>query len=62
MKGVSPSGSHKRTSAVARRLQQQEGVKRLTTRTVAASGALRFAFRRQLFGLGSRIYMGKVSY
>ncbi len=63
LKGVSPSGlqksEHPRWRGVYNR---RKASLRMTTRTGAASGDLRFALRRQLFGLGSRFYMGKVIY
>jgi len=61
--GVSPPGSHKPNTAVAKAYyNKQEGVKRLTTETGAGQWGSALAFGCKLFGLECKVYMVKVSY
>jgi len=61
--GVSPPGSHKPNTAVAQAFYSKEaGVKRLTTETGAGQWGSALAFACNLFGLGCKVYMVKISY
>ena len=60
---VSPTGSHKPNTAVAQAYyNKKEGVKRLTTETGAGQWGSALSFACNVFGLGCRVYMVKVSY
>ncbi len=61
--GVSPAGSHKPNTAVAQAYYNKEaGIARLATETGAGQWGSALALAGQLFGLGIRVYMVKVSY
>ena len=61
--GVSPAGSHKPNTAVAKAYyNKQEGVRRLTTETGAGQWGSALAFACATFGLECKVYMVRVSY
>jgi len=61
--GVSPAGSHKPNTAVARAYyNQQAGVRRLTTETGAGQWGSSLALAGQMFDIEVRVYMVRVSY
>jgi tryptophan synthase beta chain len=61
--GVSPAGSHKPNTAVPQAYyNMKEGVKRLSTETGAGQWGSALAFACQMFGIGCKVYMVKVSY
>jgi tryptophan synthase beta chain len=60
---VSPAGSHKPNTAVPQAYYNyKEGVKRLTTETGAGQWGSALSFACQLFGIGLKVFMVKVSY
>jgi len=60
---VSPPGSHKPNTAVAQAYyNKQAGIKRITTETGAGQWGSALSFATNLFGLGCRVYMVKVSF
>ena len=60
---VSPTGSHKANTAIAQAYyNKKEGIKRLTTETGAGQWGSALSFACNIFGLGCRIYMVKVSF
>lgn len=60
---TSPIGSHKVNSSLAQAYyNQQAGVSRLTTETGAGQWGAALSFACNVFGLGCRVYMVKVSY
>ena len=60
---VSPTGSHKTNTAVAQAYyNKKEGVKRLTTETGAGQWGSALSFACNIFSLGCRVYMVKVSF
>jgi tryptophan synthase beta chain len=60
---TSPTGSHKTNTATAQAYyNKQAGIKRLTTETGAGQWGTALAFACNVFGLGCRVYMVKVSY
>ncbi len=61
--GVSPAGSHKPNTAVAQAYYNKEfGVKKLTTETGAGQWGSALSMACQMFGLGCKVYMVKVSF
>ncbi|MFH1603852.1 MAG: TrpB-like pyridoxal phosphate-dependent enzyme [Pseudomonadota bacterium] len=61
--GVSPAGSHKPNTAVARAFyNKQAGVKRLSTETGAGQWGSALAFAGALFELEVKVFMVRVSY
>ncbi|MBU0491555.1 MAG: TrpB-like pyridoxal phosphate-dependent enzyme [Chloroflexi bacterium] len=61
--GVSPAGSHKPNTAVAQAYyNREEGVRRLVTETGAGQWGSALALACNLFGLGCKVYMVRVSY
>ena len=61
--GLSAAGSHKPNSAIAQAFyNKQAGVKRLVTETGAGQWGASLAYAGQMFGLGVRVYMVRVSY
>ena len=61
--GVSPDGSHKPNTAVAQAYyNKKEGVKRITTETVAGQWGSALSFACQLFGVGCEVYMVRISF
>ena len=60
---VSPTGSHKTNTAVAQAYyNKKEGIKRLTTETGAGQWGSALSFACNIFSLGCRVYMVKVSF
>ncbi|MEW6075785.1 MAG: TrpB-like pyridoxal phosphate-dependent enzyme [Candidatus Omnitrophota bacterium] len=60
---VSPTGSHKTNTAVAQAFyNKRAGIKRLTTETGAGQWGAALSFACNMFSLGCRIYMVKVSF
>jgi tryptophan synthase beta chain len=60
---VSPTGSHKTNTAVAQAYyNKKEGIKRLTTETGAGQWGSALSFACNVFSLGCRVYMVKVSF
>jgi len=60
---VSPAGSHKTNTAVAQAYyNKKEGIKRLTTETGAGQWGSALSFACNIFSLGCRVYMVKVSF
>jgi tryptophan synthase beta chain len=60
---VSPTGSHKTNTAIAQAYyNKKEGIKRLTTETGAGQWGCALSFACNVFGLGCRVYMVKVSF
>ena len=60
---VSPTGSHKTNTAVAQAYyNKKEGVKRLVTETGAGQWGSALSFACNIFSLGCRVYMVKVSF
>jgi len=60
---VSPTGSHKTNTAVAQAYyNKKEGIKRLTTETGAGQWGAALSFACNIFSLGCRVYMVKVSF
>jgi tryptophan synthase beta chain len=60
---VSPTGSHKTNTAVAQAYyNKKEGIKRLATETGAGQWGAALSFACNVFGLGCRVYMVKVSF
>lgn len=60
---VSPAGSHKPNTAVPQAYYNyKEGVKQLTTETGAGQWGSALSFACQLFGIGLKVFMVKVSY
>ena len=60
---VSPTGSHKTNTAIAQAYyNKKEGIKRLTTETGAGQWGSAVSYACNVFGLGCRVYMVKVSY
>ena len=60
---VSPTGSHKCNTAVAQAYyNKKEGIKRLTTETGAGQWGSALSFACNIFSLGCRVYMVKVSF
>jgi len=60
---ISPTGSHKTNTAIAQAYyNKQEGIKRLTTETGAGQWGSALSFACNVFGLGCRVYMVKVSF
>lgn len=60
---VSPTGSHKTNTAVAQAYyNKQKGIKRLTTETGAGQWGSALSFACNVFSLGCRIYMVRVSF
>jgi len=61
--GASPPGSHKPNTAVAQAFySKQAGVKRLTTETGAGQWGSALSFACNLFDMGCKVYMVKISY
>lgn len=61
--GASPPGSHKPNTAVAQAYySKQAGVERLTTETGAGQWGSALSFACNLFDMGCKVYMVKVSY
>lgn len=61
--GLSAAGSHKPNSAIAQAYyNKQAGVKRLVTETGAGQWGASLSYAGQMFGLGVRVYMVRVSY
>ena len=61
--GVSPPGSHKPNTAVAKAYyNMKEGVKRLTTETGAGQWGSALSFACNCFGLACTVYMVRISY
>ena len=61
--GVSPAGSHKPNAAVPMAYYNREfGIKRLTTETGAGQWGSALSMACQMFGLGCRVYMVRVSF
>jgi len=59
----SPTGSHKTNTAVAQAYyNKKEGIKRLTTETGAGQWGAALSFACNIFSLGCRVYMVKVSF
>ena len=60
---VSPTGSHKTNTAVAQAYyNKKEGIKRLATETGAGQWGAALSFACNIFSLGCRVYMVKVSF
>ncbi|MBM3255387.1 MAG: TrpB-like pyridoxal phosphate-dependent enzyme, partial [Candidatus Omnitrophica bacterium] len=60
---VSPTGSHKTNTAVAQAYyNKKEGIKRLVTETGAGQWGAALSFACNVFSLGCRVYMVKVSF
>lgn len=60
---VSPTGSHKTNTAVAQAYyNKQAGIKRLSTETGAGQWGSALSFACNVFSLGCRVYMVKVSF
>jgi len=60
---VSPTGSHKTNTAVAQAYyNKKDGIKRLCTETGAGQWGSALSFACNVFGLGCRVYMVKVSF
>lgn len=60
---VSPTGSHKTNTAIAQAYyNKKEGIKRLTTETGAGQWGSAVSYACNVFGLGCRVYMVKVSF
>jgi tryptophan synthase beta chain len=60
---VSPTGSHKTNTAVAQvYYNKKEGIKRLVTETGAGQWGAALSFACNIFSLGCRVYMVKVSF
>jgi tryptophan synthase beta chain len=60
---VSPTGSHKTNTAVAQAYyNKKEGIKRLSTETGAGQWGSALSFACNIFSLGCRVYMVKVSF
>ena len=60
---VSPTGSHKTNTAVAQAYyNKKEGIKRLSTETGAGQWGAALSFACNVFGLGCRVYMVRVSF
>ncbi|MBU2258538.1 MAG: TrpB-like pyridoxal phosphate-dependent enzyme [Candidatus Omnitrophica bacterium] len=60
---VSPTGSHKTNTAVAQAYyNKKEGIKQLVTETGAGQWGSALSFACNIFSLGCRVYMVKVSY
>lgn len=60
---VSPTGSHKTNTAIAQAYyNHKEGVKNLTTETGAGQWGSALSFACNVFSLGCRVYMVKVSF
>lgn len=60
---VSPTGSHKTNTAVAQAYyNKKEGMRRLTTETGAGQWGAALSFACNIFSLGCRVYMVKVSF
>ena len=60
---VSPTGSHKTNTAVAQAYyNKKEGIKRLTTETGAGQWGSALSYACNVFSLGCRVYMVKVSF
>ncbi|MCZ7600944.1 MAG: TrpB-like pyridoxal phosphate-dependent enzyme [Gammaproteobacteria bacterium] len=61
--GVSPTGSHKPNTAIARAFYcKQEGVRRISTETGAGQWGSSLAFAGSVFGLEIEVFMVRVSY
>jgi pyridoxal-phosphate dependent TrpB-like enzyme len=61
--GVSPAGSHKVNTSVPQAFfNKMVGINRLTTETGAGQWGSSMAMAGQMFGIGVRVYMVKVSY
>jgi len=60
---VSPTGSHKTNTAIAQAYyNKKEGIERLATETGAGQWGSALSFACNIFGLGCRVYMVKVSF
>lgn len=60
---VSPTGSHKTNTAIAQAYyNKKEGIKRLTTETGAGQWGSALSYACNVFSLGCRVYMVKVSF
>ncbi len=60
---VSPTGSHKTNTAIAQAYyNKKEGIKRLVTETGAGQWGTALSFACNIFSLGCRVYMVKVSF
>lgn len=60
---ISPTGSHKTNTAIAQAYyNKKEGIKRLTTETGAGQWGSAVSYACNVFGLGCRVYMVKVSF
>jgi tryptophan synthase beta chain len=60
---VSPTGSHKTNTAVAQAYyNKKEGIKRITTETGAGQWGCALSYACNIFSLGCRVYMVKVSF
>ncbi len=60
---VSPTGSHKTNTAIAQAYyNKKEGITRIATETGAGQWGMALSFACNMFGLGCRVYMVKVSF